>query len=105
RFWIARDVHEQIRADSRVRLRLQGLMGDRFLDIEPGSPEAPILGPGETVRSVPAVDIEENILEPLAQTLLDAGDLVIDLRRVTGQMLLGEGTLGRLLMDESLYLR
>lgn len=105
RFWVAEEAREQIRADSRVRLRLQGLMGDRYLDIQPGSPEAPVLAPGATVPSVPAVDIEEDILEPLAATLLEANGLVADLRRVTGHVLRGEGTLGRLLVDESLYLR
>ncbi|HWV58553.1 MAG TPA: MlaD family protein [Longimicrobiales bacterium] len=103
RFWIAHDVHEQVRSDSRVRLRLQGLMGDRYLDIEPGSPEAPILEPGAAVRTVPPVDIEQDILEPLAQTLLDAGDLVLGLRSVVSGLIAGRGALGRLLTDDSLY--
>lgn len=45
RLAIEDNVSDQIRADSRAFLRMQGLLGDRLVDIEPGSSGAAILEP------------------------------------------------------------
>lgn len=102
-FSVDTDVRDQIRADSRARLRLRGLMGDRYLDIEPGTVDAPILEPGAVVASVPPTELEEDVLEPLAGALAEARLLTADLRRITSSIAAGEGTLGRLLVDDVLY--
>src|SRR5437588_3647747 len=35
---VDRDLRGQVRTDSRARLRTMGLLGDKFLDISPGTP-------------------------------------------------------------------
>jgi ABC-type transporter Mla subunit MlaD len=40
-----------LRQGDRVRLRTQGIIGDRLLDVVPGPPGAPLLGPGDTLFS------------------------------------------------------
>lgn len=100
---LSRQAREQIRADSRARLRLQGLLGDRFVDIVPGTPDAPILQPGDTIPVVAPFQLEEDVLEPLAQVLDESRFLVDNLNQVSRSLVHGEGTLGRLLVDEALY--
>lgn len=100
---ISTQARDQIRADSRARLRLQGLLGDRFVDIEPGTTEAPILQPGDTIPVIVPFQLEEDVLEPLAQILDESRFLVDDLNQVSRSLIHGEGTLGRLLVDEALY--
>lgn len=98
------EVREQIREDSRATLRTQGLLGDRLVDISPGSPGYDILDPGDTIPSEPALDYEE-VLQTAASTLDDVQRILVDLETVTGSLASGEGTLGALLQDDALYER
>jgi hypothetical protein len=54
RIWVnlklPRDVQAQVRQDSRVRLTSTALIGERVVDIEPGSASAPALAAGDTLR-------------------------------------------------------
>ncbi|HEX7049423.1 MAG TPA: MlaD family protein [Longimicrobiales bacterium] len=102
RLSISQEVQAQIRADSRARIRTQGLLGDRYVDISPGTPGAPVLSPGDTIPAIPPVDYED-LLASAAETLEEARQLVTELRAVTDGLLAGRGTLGRLLTDEALY--
>lgn len=102
--WLAvnREVREQVRADSRVRVRTQGLLGDRLIDIEPGSAEAPILTEGDTVPAAPAVSFNE-LFDHASEAVVHLTDLTRGLSDATERVLAGEGTLGRLMEDDALY--
>lgn len=104
--WLAvdREVQALVRADSRARLRTQGLLGDRLIDIEPGSAEAAILQPGDTLRSLEALDYQE-ALDQASAAVTALTELVRNLTEVTGGMLEGEGSLGQLVVDDALYRR
>ena len=101
---INRDISEHVRADSYARIRTQGLLGDRFVDITPGTPGAPIVQPGDTIPGIDPVDMEE-LLATANTALIQIQGLVTDLRGITGTLLAGEGTLGRLLVEDALYAR
>lgn len=97
-------VQEQIRADSRAFLRTQGLLGDKYVDIQPGTPGAQVLQPGDTIPAGRSLDVEEFITQ--ASTALEQANAIIaDLRTITDGLKRGEGTLGRFLTDEDLYRR
>jgi phospholipid/cholesterol/gamma-HCH transport system substrate-binding protein len=104
RLSVNRDVQDQIRRDSRATLRTQGLLGDRFIDITPGSPAYPVLEAGDTIRSEPPLDIEV-VLETAARTLEDVQGIATDLHATTSRLARGEGTVGSLLTDDRLYER
>lgn len=104
RLAISDEVQDQIRADSRAFLRTQGLLGDKFVDIQPGSVRAQVLQAGDTVVAGRSVDIDEFIAQA-AGALDQATTIVADLRDITGGLVRGEGTMGRFLADEQLYER
>ncbi|HUE77930.1 MAG TPA: MlaD family protein [Longimicrobiales bacterium] len=104
RLSINQNVQEQIRADSEASLRTQGVLGDRFVDISPGSPGLPVLEAGDTLPSHPPLDYEE-VLQTAARTLTEVQGVVDDLHVMTGRMASGEGTIGALLADDRLYER
>lgn len=104
RISVSQDVREQIRADSRAQLRTQGLLGDRYIDVEPGSPGAPVLQPGDTIPSVPPLQVED-LLATASVVLDEAGIVMSSMRRITTSIERGEGTLGRLLTDDALYIQ
>jgi phospholipid/cholesterol/gamma-HCH transport system substrate-binding protein len=95
-------LQEQIREDSRVRLRTRGLLGDRVVDISPGTPRYPVLQAGDTLQRIETVDYDE-VLTQAAGAVGDLVELTRDLRVITGSLVRGEGTAGRLLVDRTLY--
>lgn len=104
RLSVNRSVREQIRTDSEAAIRTQGLLGDRFIEISPGSARHPVLDPGDTLPSRPALDYEA-VLLTASTTLEQVQDVVVELRGMTERMAAGEGTLGALLVDDRLYER
>lgn len=101
---VSRDVYDQIRRDSRAYFRTQGLLGDKFVDIEPGSSGAAILQAGDTIEIGETVDLE-GFMAKAAEAIDQAQVIVTDLRDVTQGLATGDGTIGLLLSDEKLYER
>ncbi|HEU4586023.1 MAG TPA: MlaD family protein [Gemmatimonadaceae bacterium] len=96
------DLRDQVRGDSRIKLKSLGLLGDKVLDISPGTPRYGVLQPGDTVPSVQTIDYEQVIEKASAAV----GDLVLltrDLRSITSGRANGEGPMGQLLTNRSLY--
>lgn len=104
RLAINEDAQDQIRADSRAFLRTEGLLGEKFIDIQPGSVSAQVLQRGDTLLAGRSVDLDEFITQA-AGALDQATTIVTDLRDITGGLAQGEGTLGKFLVDEQLYQR
>jgi len=95
-------VREQIRRDSRGKLRTLGLLGDKVFDITPGTPRARPLVDGDTVSVVQALDYEA-VIAQASSAVNDMVALTKDLRVITGGLVKGEGTVGQLLTNRTLY--
>jgi len=95
-------LHEQVRGDSKARVRTMGLLGDKVIDISPGTLKfAPLRG-GDTIKVDPSLDYEAVILKA-AGAVDDIVGLTKDLRRITSGLVEGKGTMGQLLTNPSLY--
>ena len=99
---INRSVRDQIRADSEARIRTQGLLGDKIIDITPGSPGSEMLQDGDTLRTSVAVDYEQ-IIASGAELVEDLSAMLGTLRVIADSLVAGHGTAGRLLTDTTLY--
>jgi phospholipid/cholesterol/gamma-HCH transport system substrate-binding protein len=95
-------IREQIRADSRVKVRTMGLLGDKTLDISPGTVPNAIMDEGDTLAVEPSLDYEQ-VLAQAAGAVGDMVQLTADLRAITGGLVRGEGTMGQLLSNRTLY--
>lgn len=99
---VAVRIKDQIRHDSKVLIRPQGLLGDKYVDIAPGTLASAVLKSGDTIPGEVTLDMEQFLA--LASEALDTATILIsDLRLITGSMARGEGTMGQLLHDERLY--
>jgi phospholipid/cholesterol/gamma-HCH transport system substrate-binding protein len=96
------DVREQIRKDSKGKLRTLGLLGDKVFDITTGTPRYQPLRDGDTVTVVPSLDYEA-VIAQASGAVNDMVALTKDLRAITGGLVKGEGTMGQLLTNRSLY--
>ena len=95
-------VHEQIRRDSRGKLRTLGLLGDKVFDITPGTPKTKPLAPGDTVTTVPSLDYEA-VIAQASSAVTDRVALTKDLRSITGGIVRGQGSLGQFVTNRALY--
>jgi phospholipid/cholesterol/gamma-HCH transport system substrate-binding protein len=99
---VNRAVSEQIRADSEARIRTLGLLGDKIIDLTPGTADAPVLEEDDTVASAVALDYEQ-MLGSAFELVDDVAVMLGNLRSIADSLLAGHGTAGRLLMDTTLY--
>lgn len=95
-------VREQIRRDSKGKLRTLGLLGDKVFDITPGTPKARPLAAGDTVTVASSLDYEA-VLAQASLAVTDMVSLTKDLRTITGGIVRGEGTVGQLVTNRALY--
>ncbi|HET9684639.1 MAG TPA: MlaD family protein [Gemmatimonadaceae bacterium] len=96
------EVREQIRRNSRGKLRTMGLLGDKVFDITPGTPQYAILQPGDTITIEPSLDYEA-VIAKASGAVDDMVGLTKDLRSITGGIVAGRGTVGQLLTNRALY--
>ena len=73
---VDQSLQQQVREDSRARLRTLGLLGDKIVDISPGTPRYAVLPPNDTLQVEPALDYEA--------VLLQASSAVTDMVQLTG---------------------
>src|SRR5688572_17636770 len=99
---ISQDVKDQIRKNSRVFLRAQGLLGEKFVDITPGSTQFAILQESDTIPAESSMDIEMFLARGGAM-LDSASRAVSDVQRLAKSIVAGEGTLGQLFQNDQLY--
>lgn len=97
-----KDLQPQVRGDSKARLRTQGLLGDQVIDISVGTPRYAPLRDGDTVPVEPSLDYQEVIARASA-AVGDVVTLTHDLREITAGIVRGEGTMGQLLTNRTLY--
>ncbi len=96
------NVREQIRRDSRGKLRTLGLLGDKVFDITPGTPRGRVLAEGDTVAIAQSLDYEA-VIAQASGAVEDMVALTRDLRAITGGIVKGEGTIGQLVTNRQLY--
>ncbi len=101
-FEIDENLKEQVRENSQAKLKTLGLLGDKILDISPGTPQFLVLEPGDTITVAPTLDYEQ-VIAQAAGAVDDMVGLTSDLREITGGIVRGEGTMGQLLTNRSLY--
>jgi phospholipid/cholesterol/gamma-HCH transport system substrate-binding protein len=138
----------QLHADAEAAVKTHGMLGDKYIEVKPGSPEAPVLPPGAeitNVRSVPDIEQLLTSLDSAARGMADLGkslheavggeegknkireivanlqeasaglkdmvknnqgkvnDIVANLDDITTKVKGGEGSLGKLVNDDTLY--
>lgn len=122
-FEILEKYKDQIRKDSQASIGMIGLLGDRSLDLTSGSPDKPILPPGTLLTASEPLDLQEllaragpsleniqkvlnnlvKITDDLANPKGDVKLALSQLKEITEKVNRGEGTLGLLVNDPSLF--
>jgi phospholipid/cholesterol/gamma-HCH transport system substrate-binding protein len=99
---VNRSLSDQVRLDSRAKVKSVGLLGDKVFDISPGTPRFRPLNEGDTLIIVPAMDYEAVVVQA-SEAITEVAGLTRDLKVITSSVSKGEGTLGQLVTNRSLY--
>jgi len=114
-FFINRE--NSIREDTLASIRQTNMLGGVFLGLDFGSPQSPVLPPGNQVRTQDSVNIDqlisnldriqERVLKPLGDMVEESreplAEVVNRLEKIVTKIDEGEGTLGRLVNNPALY--
>ncbi|HET8580441.1 MAG TPA: MlaD family protein, partial [Nitrospiraceae bacterium] len=103
-FTVKSNVAPHIRDDASVLIRPMGLLGDKFVEIVPGTPSKPPLAPGGVLAGQAEADIG-GIASEATATIENVNAAIRDIQRLLLTISQGEGTAGKLLTDPALYNR
>ena len=97
-FRINARLSERVRADSRVRIRTLGLLGDRYLEVSSGSVSQPLLPPGGVIPSEEPTDVAA-VLSRGGDAMTNVQAISSSLRRILDRVEQGQGILGELTVN------
>ncbi len=99
---IQKKYEDRIRTDSIAKLQSLGLLGDKYIEVTQGTLNGRALKEGEAITGAPPLDLDQMIAKA-THSFDNLSDTVDNLKVLTQGMRQGEGTIGKLLRDESLY--
>ncbi|MFH1621502.1 MAG: MlaD family protein [Candidatus Omnitrophota bacterium] len=112
--WVKKDT--KVPVDSRIWVNMLGLLGEKYIEIIPGENYAQLLKEGSIIRGEDPIAIQEltdlsrEIAEQIGETVEDVSVTLNKLNTTLDSINLvlanvkeGEGTVGKLFFDNSLY--
>jgi phospholipid/cholesterol/gamma-HCH transport system substrate-binding protein len=122
-FQVLKKYSDRIRQDSRATIGFMGLLGEKSLDLTPGSNHKPGIPPEGLIASVEPLDITQlvaqaapslqdlqkvltnlvSITEGISEPGSDFGQIVTSFKEIAAKINRGKGSLGMLVNDDSLY--
>jgi phospholipid/cholesterol/gamma-HCH transport system substrate-binding protein len=99
---VNQSLREQVRLDSRAKIKTLGLLGDKVFDITVGTPKTRTLHEGDTLIIAPSIDYEA-VVQQASSAINQVVLLTRDLSKVTAGINRGDGTLGQLVTNRALY--
>ena len=122
-FQVSKKYSDRVRQDSKATIGFMGLLGEKSLDLTPGSLNKPVIASKGIVASVEPLDITQmlaktapsledlqkvltnlvSITESLAGPEGDFKKIIADLREIVAKVNRGKGTMGMLVNDAALY--
>jgi len=93
---------QYIHKDAMVKISSDGLIGNKILVIYGGTEGAPVVVEGDTL-SVEKTFSSEDVINTLQDNNVNLKSITNELKTITHRLAAGEGTIGKLLRDSSVY--
>ena len=90
-----------IKKDAVASIGSEGLIGNKVLIINPGTGKKMIIENNDIIKTVQPINMDD-IFISLKTTIDNSSNITGDLSRITSSIESGKGTIGKLLMDQSL---
>lgn len=99
---IESSVKKFIKHDSKAKIVSEGLVGNKIIEITSGSDNVQSVNDGDMLESIKPIEAED-IFKSLKETGDNASVITKDLSSIVSKVNSGEGTLGQLVNNTSLY--
>lgn len=91
-----------IRKDVRAKISSDGLVGNKIIALNGGSPEVPAVEDGDTIIVETSISTDE-IMNTLQVNNKSLVEITGNLKEITKNIRNGQGTLGKLIADDAVY--
>jgi len=102
KFRVLKSVAKIITSDATIKVGTIGLIGDKYIEVVPGTLTKPAIPEGSVIPSVTPGDISAVFAEG-EKVMLETRDLTGNLSELTGRINRGEGSVGKMFTEDSLY--
>ncbi len=96
------DIMKYLKKDSQAQLLTLGLLGDKFVGISPGSPQAQALRPGDTLEG----EMEQGfgaVVQSAEQVIARVSAFMEQFQKIFDQLDIEQGAFAKLLSDPQIY--
>ena len=93
---------QYIRKDSKVKISTDGLIGNKILVIYGGTPQSPPVEDGDML-AIENLTSTEEMMSTLQENNKNLLAITTDFKNISKKIVDGEGSIGKMLNDESLY--
>ncbi len=91
-----------IKKDSQASILTMGLLGDKYVELSPGSPSAEPIHPREIIKGSAQIEFSD-IMGTAAITIEKLDELIIKLDRFVAKIETGQGTIAKFFTDPAVY--
>ncbi|MBI4683466.1 MAG: MCE family protein [Nitrospirae bacterium] len=99
---IASDSLKYLKKDSRANIMVLGLLGDKYVEISPGSNEAEGLKAGDFISGTSQIEIND-VVQASQASIAKISDFVGMLEEILVRIEKGKGTVSRFIQDPAVY--
>ena len=99
---INRKAFDSLKKDTTASVMTMGLLGDKYVELSPGTPGAGSLVPGQRIKSLNQIEFAD-IMDTSAASLHKMSDLIQKLDALVSEVGHGGGTVGNLLRDPAIH--
>jgi phospholipid/cholesterol/gamma-HCH transport system substrate-binding protein len=98
-----------VRKDSTAAIRAEGLMGDEYLEVAPGTSDSPAVKDNDTLAGASPIEISDlikkanGLLDSAGGAMQNVTNAVSSLGSITSKIDNGKGTVGALVNDKQVY--
>lgn len=101
--------HDVVKKDSTAAIQSEGLLGDKYVEISFGSPDAENVKSGDNIESKPPIEINnliaktDKMLDTAGYAVENVKNLTANLDSISDKINQGRGTAGALVNDKTMY--
>ena len=100
KLWLTNDA--KVEEDAKIIINTLGLIGEKYVEIVPGTPGSPLITPGGIMVGYDSVSVEQ-ITKKGYDIALKLEKVAESLETILAQVESGKGTVGKLIYDDTLY--
>ncbi len=99
---IYKKVLKVLKKDATASVLTMGLLGDKYVELSPGTTNTAPLAPGDMIRGTAQIDLKD-VMETGGQSIKKVTEFIDKMGKLVEKMETSKGTLSRFLEDPALY--